>query len=498
LSVVAFQFRRPRRPGAPRSSVFPPLAALAADAAPSRAGTTAPAASGAHAGAPGVEAGEARASTQGQLRRSLRASTSEGLVAEVVGACAGGAILTGWAIHLHASAFLTGLVVALPQMAQLVQLPAAWSTALLGRRRAAVGLVAASRQVMLPLALLPFLAPSEATGRAVLLAVAALAAVLGVLGNNAWVSWMGELVPRRIRGRYFGRRLALCTIAGAAASAAAGLLLDWARPRGATGLMLAALQLCASGAGVVTTLLMLRQHDPTAGAEKAPFSVAAALRPFRDRSARGLLVYVLSWNLAVGVAGSFFALHMLQNLRMGFTLVALHGIALAAARVLAAPVWGRVIDRLGARPVLVACAFGISAIPLVWLFPRPGFLWPLAADAVLAGVLWGGHNLAMLVAPMTITPRRERPFYVAAIAMTGGLAFTVATACGGILVETLPRQMSLFGHPIYNLQILFLLSAVLRAVAAFAGLRIHEPAAAGVGAVFPEVASLARLRPTRS
>jgi MFS family permease len=470
-----------------------PLAALAAGFAPWRAGITAPAA-GALAAAPEWGAGEARPARASRLRRSLRASTAEGLIAEVVGACAGGAILTGWAIHLHASAFLTGLVVALPQMAQLFQLPAAWTTALFGRRRAAVVLVAASRQVMLPLLAVPLLAPSERVGQAILLAVAALAAVLGVLGNNAWVSWMGDLVPRRIRGRYFGRRTALCTIAGAVASAAAGLLLDRAKAQGWSGFALALLQLCASASGVATTVLMLRQHDPAPAAEATPVSLAAALAPLRDRATRGLLVYALAWNLAVGLAGSFFALHMLQNLRMGFTLVALHGIALAAARVLTAPLWGRLIDRLGARPVLVACAFGISAIPLIWLFPTPTLRWPLVFDALLAGVLWGGHNLAMFVVPMTATPRRGRPFYVAAVAMAGGLAFCVATAAGGALVELLPRQMIVLHHPIANLQVLFAASAVLRLCAAFTALRIREPAAAGVGAVFPEVMTLARRR----
>ena len=452
---------------------------------------------GALAGAPRADAAEAAATSRSRLRRSLGACTAEGLVAEVVSACAGGAILTGWAIHLQASALLTGLVVALPQMAQLFQLPAAWSTALIGRRRAAVALVAVSRQVMLPLAVLPLCAPSNSTGQAVLLAVAALSAVLGVLGNNAWVSWMGDLVPRRIRGRYFGRRIALCTIAGATASAAVGMALDWARPHGATGTMLAGLQVFASVAGVVTTVLMLRQHDPGRGAAGRPaLSLASALQPFRDRSARGLLVYVLAWNLAVGLAGGFFALYMLQNLRMGFTLVALHGIGLAVARVLTAPLWGRIIDRLGARPVLVACAFGISAIPLCWLFPTPTFLWPLLIDAVLAGVLWGGHNLAMFVAPMTVTPERGRPFYVAAIAVTGGLAFTIATACGGILAETLPRELTVLGQPVHNLQLLFIASALLRFVAAFGALRIHEPAAAGVGAVLPHVLALTRRRAT--
>jgi MFS family permease len=259
--------------------------------------------------------------------------------------------------------------------------------------------------------------------------------------------------------------------------------------------MLAALQVCASASGVVTTALMLGQQDRARTVERTAVSLAAALQPFRDRAVRGLLIYVLTWNLAVGVAGSFFALYMLQDLRMGFTLVAIHGTGLATARVLAAPLWGRLIDRLGARPVLIACAFGVSLIPMAWLFATPSFLWPLVLDAVMAGVLWGGHNLAMFVVPMTATPRRGRPFYIAAIAMAGGITFSIATTCGGALATALPRQMTLLGHPVRALQIVFGLSALMRFAAAFAALRIHEPAAAGVSEVLPEALALARRRP---
>jgi MFS family permease len=319
--------------------------------------------------------------------------------------------------------------------------------------------------------------------------------VLGVLGNNAWVSWMAELVPRRIRGRYFGKRTALCTIAGALASAGAGLLIDWARPRGLAGVALAVLQLCAALSGIATTLLMLRQHDPVHAAERPWPRIADALAPFRDPSVRGLLRYVVAWNMAVGVAGSFFALFMLRNLRMGFALVALQGAGVAAARVLAAPLWGRLIDRLGARPVLIACAFGVSAVPLVWLFPTPTFLWPLLVDAVVAGSLWGGHNLAMFVLPLTATPRRGRPSYIAAIATSGGIAFSVATAGAGALAQRLPERLTVGGHAFHGLQVLFVGSAVLRFAAACLATRIHEPAAAGVGALITEVMGRTRKAP---
>jgi MFS family permease len=458
--VAQLSVRR-RKKSSPFGRLVSPLAALAASVSPGLAG-----------------AREARTTSGSRLRRSLRACTSEGLFAEIFNACASGAVLTAWAVHLRVGTLLTGVVVALPQLAQVVQIPGAWTTAWFGHRRACVAFVGASRLVSLPLALLPLVRPTPAAASALLVGVSTLAAVLGVLGNNAWVSWMGELVPRRVRGRYFGRRAALCTAGGAVASAGAGILLDWAGPRGLTGAALAALQVAAGAAGVVTAVLLARQHDPAPLAEVPPRALGPALRPFRDRSVRGLFVYLAAWNLAVGVAGSFFSLHMVQNLRMGFLLMALHGATLATARVVTAPFWGRVIDRLGARPVLIACSFGVGVIPLTWLVVTPERLWPLAFDAVMSGVLWGGHSLGAFALPLAATPRRGRPHYLAALALTAGVAFSIATGLGGALASLLPARVTVGGHVFFSLQVLFAISAPLRLAAAFLALRIHEPAPA--------------------
>jgi MFS family permease len=322
--------------------------------------------------------------------------------------------------------------------------------------------------------------------------------VLGVLGNNAWTSWMGELVPRRIRGRYFGRRAGLCTAGGALASAGGGLLLDWARPRGLEGAALAALEVVACGVGITTAILMARQHDPSPLVEVPPRSLRPAFRPFTDRSVRGLVAYLASWNLAVGVAGSFFSLHMLQNLRMGFTLIALHGATLAVARVLAAPMWGRAIDRLGARPVLATCSFGIAAIPAIWLFATPARLWPLAFDAILAGVLWGGHSLATFSLPLSVTPKRGRPHYLAAFSLTSGVSFSLATALAGACAGALPARFELGGHAFFSLQVLFAVTVPLRLAAAFLALRIQEPAAARVSALLAEMRPAPASEPRRA
>jgi MFS family permease len=428
-------------------------------------------------GAPPPVGGGRTRGPASRVRRSLRASTVEGVFAELFTACVGPAVLTGFALHLGASAVEVGMVVALPQLAQAVQFPAAWATALFGGRRVAIAAVTLSRQALLPLAALPFLPLDPAVARGVLVACAALSAVLAVVGNNAWTAWMGELVPERLRGRYFGRRTAACTLGGSLAGVAVARGLDAAGGAGATSLVLAALALSASAVGLVTSALLARQHEPAGLSPRAP-TVRDLARPFRDPDARRLVVYQIAWNGSVGLAGGYFTFHMLENLRAGFTVVALHAAGTAASRVLAAPLWGRAVDRAGARPVLAASSLAAAGLPLLWLATSPDVLWPIAIDAVLGGIAWGGHGIAAFAAPLDVGARRDRPFYLAAFATAGGLAFAVAAALGGIAAAAAAPAARALGGSANGLELVFVLSSAGRFASAFLAFRAREAAPA--------------------
>jgi MFS family permease len=235
-------------------------------------------------------------------------------------------------------------------------------------------------------------------------------------------------------------------------------------------------------AGVLTTLLMASQPPAFAEAPAAP-GASSMLAPLRDPRARPLLAYQLAWNGAVGISSSFFAVYMLHDLGLGFGWVAAHGAAAALVRVLTSGAWGRAVDKLGARPVLVVCSFGLFALPLLYLAPR-ATLWPLLLDVLLAGVFWGGHGLASFEMPMSLAPRGQRPFYLAAFATCAGVAFAAASLLGGWLAMSLPAHVHLLGLGLQRLQVLFLLSAAGRLLAAPLALRLHEDGAEPALAVF--------------
>lgn len=422
-----------------------------------------------------VAAGPVRRRRDAPLRRSLRASLAEGAVAEVFGAWAGGAVLTGWALYLGATPFIFGVLGAVPLASQVLHLPAAWLTHALGRKTVAVTAVGASRLIWLAVVALPFLPLSGDVKLALFLGVVGAGAVLAVVGNNAWTAWMGDLVPAPIRGRFFGRRTVYLALAGTLASLGAGMALDALGPRGWRGETFAGLAAAACVAGVASVVLLRRQHDPgpPAGGGRPEWRSFGAF--LRDPGARPFLWYQFGWNAAIAPAASFFSFHMLANLKVGFALAAAHGVGIAVARILSAPVWGRAVDRFGARPVLTVCSFGLALVPALWLLPTPERIWPIAVEAIVAGLFWGGHGIAALDLAIELSPGRERQFYLAAFATAGGLGFALASTLAGLLAEWLPEAVHFLGSHRTPMHVLFVVSAVSRAVAALLARRIEEP-----------------------
>jgi MFS family permease len=100
-----------------------------------------------------------------------------------------------------------------------------------------------------------------------------------------------------------------------------------------------------------------------------------------------------------------------------------------------APIWGRLSDRVGRRPILALSTSGFAATWVVFAF-APGFTWLLISRA-LAGVC--AANISTAQAYMAdVFPPERRSKGMGLIGMAFGLGFVFGPAIGGALVsETL-------------------------------------------------------------
>ena len=93
-----------------------------------------------------------------------------------------------------------------------------------------------------------------------------------------------------------------------------------------------------------------------------------------------------------------------------------------------APIWGRLSDRIGRRPVLIYTLGGTALGYALWIFA--GDFWVLVLSRILGGM--AGGNLSVATAAIAdVTSRESRSKGMALVGIAFGLGFILGPALGG-------------------------------------------------------------------
>jgi MFS family permease len=389
-----------------------------------------------------------------RVRESLRHSVTEGaFAAAMVGF--GESFFVAYALLLKATTLQVGLLSALPQaLGALLQF---FSNALIrffGSRRQLVISGALLQALMyLPIALIFFSGESSVW---YLLLFACLYFAFGMVVNPSWNSWMGDLVVENRRGAYFGRRSKVTSTASFLALLAAGYLLQQFQggdtERQHLGFVL--IFLLALASRMISVIYLKRQFEPPYSPPKeAEFGFLQFLKQKEFRNYRSFVLYLGLMNFAVFIAGPFFTPYMLKDLRMDYLTFTLVNASSIIVKVLSLPVWGRTVDRFGARRVMSLAGYLMPPVPVLWLF-SDNVSWLIAVQ-IYSGFIWGGFEIATVSFIFDITTPQKRATGVAYYNMINGAALIIGALFGSLIV-----RLDLFFSSPYLLA--FLASGLLR------------------------------------
>jgi MFS family permease len=386
-----------------------------------------------------------------------------------------GAVLTRFARSLGMSDAAFGLLAALPYLAALAQLPASLYLERGGRRRALFFRAGVpGRAAWIAIGLVPWLLPRGVWWQA-LLGLYALAQVLSSAATPSWTSWMADLVPRRLRGRFFSRRNQLGQLIGVTLSPAAGWLLDRAGGASLDALRPLASLLIVGGAavGLFDHACYAPVPDPAPRRPRAAdVPPRVLLEPLRDRNFLRFLGFVGTLVFATGYVGQYLWLYLfdavgMSNLRANAVLIA----APLLLQVLVYPVWGRLVDRFGRKPVLWICGLMVVHGGAAWVLVTPDtWAWGFAASMV-ATAAWPGVEIAnfniLLGLSESRAGRRHGSAYAAIHSLVVAVAGTLSGAFGGWVAHRLGPEWraTLLGWPLTYHGALMLISAALRLAA---------------------------------
>jgi MFS family permease len=447
-----------------------------------------------------------------EIRKSLRASTLDGVFATVFSNITGGVLLSNFLVELHASPVEIGLSASIPMLANLIQpLGAYLGDRSNSRHNYCFWIYAPARLIWLLLVGGIGIAIWQQVESHSLvlwtLAIVLLTHFLGALGSSSWLSWLAALVPRRLRGRYFSLRNSAANLTCLICVPLAGLMVSH-YPRGAIegygivlllgvifGLVSLGYQwlmtdvnpqkLAPDGllnradgapetmdAGSVRQTASLvdcssslaHQPFPLEGYPAQPDAPNQIDRPsvtsfVGDHNFLRFLLYFSVWMFAVNLSAPFFNLYMLDNLGLDVSYVTLYSSLTAGANLVMLLFWGKLADRFGNRALLLLVGILVAVTPLLWLGTGTDslsvWLW-LPLLHVLAGGTWAAIDLCNNNIQLGIAPLNNQSVYFAVAAAVAGVSGALGTTAGGFLAE-----LADYG----GLPGLFALSSVVRLVA---------------------------------
>jgi MFS family permease len=138
--------------------------------------------------------------------------------------------------------------------------------------------------------------------------------------------------------------------------------------------------------------------------------------------------------------------------------------------------WGRAIDRFGARPVTILNFALVGVMPLLWVFATPTFRLPIWIDAVMNGVVWSGGSLGLwnLLLDLSDNPRRKESYFAIHSVVTGLGAF-LSSLIAGVIAQSLHGLEVRIGSGVFvNYHLVFLLAGIARFATLPLLVRVHE------------------------
>jgi MFS family permease len=308
------------------------------------------------------------------------------------------------------------------------------------RKRFCIGAFVAAALVLLavPWVAVPGLLPSDKVALVALVMLWCVYHLLQYLATVALWSWLADLVPPAIRGRFLGRR-ERWMVAGQAGAMLAAALFAWGwkgiLPDLPPWLGHAIPAVLGAGFMLAAVVPLVKIPQATVGrVARSGATLASVLTPFRDGQFWRLVFFGCWLSFFNGVTQSAQYTYPGQVLGVALSTMLVLRTMTRIGEFTISPSMGRLADRWGNRPVIFVSLLVAAQGPLFYFLATPEDWWWLAA-AWLAWIAYAGVNVALPNLMLALSPRQSNGPYIAMYYAVTGLCYAASTIVGGVLAD---------------------------------------------------------------
>lgn len=391
--------------------------------------------------------------------RTMKLSVKEGSACSVMSGFTD-SYVTPFALTLKANNVQIGLLSSIPGLlSPLSQIFGSNLMEKYSRKRIIVTAVSLQALMWLPILVLSLLFWKNIFSNClplVLIVFYSLYAVFGAIAGPAWFSLLGDIIPEKVRGRYFGKRNKITGTVALVSALIAAFVLDFFKTRGFLLIGFSILFLIACLARLISAYFFKKHYEPKLSLEKGYyFSFLQFLKKASSNNFGRFVIYVSLINFATNIAGPFFAVYMLRDLGFSYITFMLINLSSAIFSLLFMPIWGKFSDKYGNRELLKLGSFLIPLLPILWIFSSSP-LYIALIPQLIGGIGWAAFNLsAGNFIYDSVSPQR-RGICVAYHNLLNGIGIFLGATLGGLLAQYLTISF------MNKLLFIFLISGFLR------------------------------------
>jgi len=387
------------------------------------------------------------------------------------------------ALELGAKGLAISLILATPSLVGLLRLGA---TALIdwcgSRKKVCIASYLAAGPVLLimPALAAPDVMPTSRLSMGILVTLWSLFHLLEYLGTIALWSWLGDLAPARTRGAFLGRRERWLLAGRIIGMLSSGLFAYYWKehhvPHIPSEHWIGYAIPATIGALWMMAAVWPLTKIPALGHRTAQRGDAAwktFLQPFGDHRFRRLLYFGCWFSLFNGMTQATQYLYVAHVL--GLHVLTLHSIqtGMRLGQGAVSPSIGRLVDRIGNRPVMIVSQLLVATGPLFFLIASPAQPW-WVVGAWTVWIAYVGLNVALPNVMLKLSPTEDNSNYLATYFAVGGLSYALGTIGGGKLYDMMTGPDAM---PIGTYDEIFLAGWATRTIGVVFLLLLIEPGA---------------------
>ncbi len=270
----------------------------------------------------------------------------------------------------------------------------------------------------------------------------------------AWFSWMGDLVPEKDKGKYYGIRNTITGIIGLTAVLIGAFLLDSLKTRGflLIGFMIIfALTFTFRFLGLI---ILKKQFSPKFKLKKSSyFSLSDFIKRF-DNFGK-FATYQFFFYFALMIASPFFTVYMLQDLNFSYTTFIIVSMSSSVFYLIFTPIIGKFSDRFGNLKLIYIGNILFALTPIFWIFIKSPLLL-----IFIPQILSGLANAAFIIGFTNFTydsvSVQKRGIAIAYTDLFIGVGSFLGSLSGGFLIKYFPSSI------VSPIIFIFILSGILR------------------------------------